>query len=113
LGLEISAHTYVSFLHKRTAFQEDMAACLSKVDVAVLPTAPSTAPQGLSSTGSSILNQPWSVSGFPAISIPTGIDDAGLPFAIQLAAQPLAEKRLLKAAAWCERVLKFDARPPA
>ena len=111
LGLTISAHTYVSFLHKRIAFQEDMAACLSGVDAALMPSAPSTALRGLSSTGSSIFNQPWSVAGFPAMSIPSGIDDNGLPFAIQPAAQPLAEEQLLTVAAWCESVLGFNASP--
>ncbi|MDF1593826.1 MAG: amidase [Desulfobacterales bacterium] len=111
LGLKISAHTHVSFLHKRIRFQEDMAALLSRVDAAFMPSAPSTAPKGLASTGSSIFNQPWSVAGFPAMSIPSGRDGSGLPFAIQLAAQPLAEDGLMKAAAWCEGVLGFDAGP--
>jgi len=111
LGLKISAHIHVSFLHKRIAFQEDMAASLSQVDAAFMPSAPSTAPKGLASTGSSIFNQPWSVAGFPAMSIPSGMDGSGLPFAIQMAAQPLAEEQLLTAAAWCEGVLGFDASP--
>ena len=110
-GLKLSACTHVSFLHKRIAFQEDMAATLSQVDAAVMPSAPSTAPKGLASTGSSKFNQPWSVAGFPALSIPSGMDGSGLPFGIQLAAQPLAEDGLMESASWCESVLGFNASP--
>ncbi len=56
--------------------------------------------------------RPWTVSGFPAVSLPTGLDQNGLPWAMQIAAQPYAEERLLAVAAWCERVLAFAARPP-
>jgi aspartyl-tRNA(Asn)/glutamyl-tRNA(Gln) amidotransferase subunit A len=76
-----------------------------------MPIAASTAPLGLSSTGSSIFNQPWSVSGFPAMSLPTGLDANGLPFAMQIAAQPYREKTLLDVAAWCEKVLAFTTQP--
>ena len=40
----------------------------------MMPTASTTAPQGYSFTdGTSIFNQPWSVAGFPAMSLPTGM----------------------------------------
>ena len=55
----------------------------------------------------------WTYSGFPAMSIPCGVDQNGLPFAVQLAAQPMAEDRLLAVSAWCESVLGFDASPLA
>ena len=38
------------------------------------------------------LQPPWSVSGFPAMSLPTGLDANGLPFAMQMAAQPYGEE---------------------
>jgi Asp-tRNA(Asn)/Glu-tRNA(Gln) amidotransferase A subunit family amidase len=48
----------------------------------------------------------------PAISIPTGLDEAGLPLAIQLVGGPGGLGRLLGAAAWSESVIDFHARPP-
>jgi Asp-tRNA(Asn)/Glu-tRNA(Gln) amidotransferase A subunit family amidase len=45
------------------------------------------------------------------MSLPTGLDGNGLPFAMQMAAQPYAEERLLDVAAWCERVLAFSEMP--
>jgi Asp-tRNA(Asn)/Glu-tRNA(Gln) amidotransferase A subunit family amidase len=47
----------------------------------------------------------------PSISIPTGLDDAGLPLALQLVQAPSGLARLLGTAAWCERVVAFSARP--
>jgi Asp-tRNA(Asn)/Glu-tRNA(Gln) amidotransferase A subunit family amidase len=39
------------------------------------------------------------------------LDAHGLPFGMQIAAQPYAEERLLDVAAWCENVLAFTASP--
>ena len=84
---------------------------MADVAAVIMPIASTTAPRGLSSTGSSIFNRPWTVSGFPAMSIPTGLDADGLPFGMQMAAQPYCEEQLLDVAAWCEKVLAFTAKP--
>jgi aspartyl-tRNA(Asn)/glutamyl-tRNA(Gln) amidotransferase subunit A len=110
-GLTILGYQYVDVLRERIAFQEKMRDRLSAVDAAFMPTAQSTAPKGLSSTGSPVFNLPWSFCGFPTISIPSGVDAHGLPFGLQLLAQPMAEDRLLEIAAWCERVLEFKLSP--
>jgi Asp-tRNA(Asn)/Glu-tRNA(Gln) amidotransferase A subunit family amidase len=47
----------------------------------------------------------------PSITVPTGLDEAGLPLALQLVQAPAGLARLLGVAAWCERVVAFDARP--
>jgi len=49
----------------------------------------------------------------PSIAIPTGLDADGLPLAIQLTGGTGRIEALLGAAAWCERVVRFDARPPS
>jgi Asp-tRNA(Asn)/Glu-tRNA(Gln) amidotransferase A subunit family amidase len=49
----------------------------------------------------------------PSISIPTGLDPAGLPLALQLVQAPSGLERLLGTAAWCEGVVAFTARPGA
>jgi len=110
-GLTISGHKYAEALRQRIAFQDEMRDRLSTVDAAFMPTTQSTAPKGLSSTGSPAFNLPWSFCGFPTISIPSGLDARGLPFAVQMLAPPMAEERLLKAAAWCESVLEFKISP--
>ena len=110
-GLTIPGHQYVEALHHRIAFQREMSERLASVDAVFMPIATSTAPQGLGSTGSSVFNQPWTFTGFPAMSIPTGLDKTGLPFAMQLASLPMAETLLLEVASWCERVLAFTHSP--
>ena len=54
---------------------------------------------------------PWTSCGFPAITLPCGLSESGLPLGVQLAAGPLGEARLLAAAAWCEKVLGVGAVP--
>jgi aspartyl-tRNA(Asn)/glutamyl-tRNA(Gln) amidotransferase subunit A len=110
-GFTVPAHQYVETIRHRLLFQKKMSDILSPVDAAIMPVASTTAPEGLSSTGSSVFNRPWTFTGFPAMSIPSGLDAAGLPFAIQMAGLPMAEAHLLSVAAWCEQVLGFKQRP--
>ena len=84
---------------------------LSKVDAAFTAATLSTAPEGLSSTGSPAANVPWSFSGFPSINLPSGLDTRGLPLGVQLAGLPWADDALADVAVWCERVLGFDHAP--
>jgi aspartyl-tRNA(Asn)/glutamyl-tRNA(Gln) amidotransferase subunit A len=110
-GRGILGHEYAEHLQHRIRFQREMCEQLADLDAAVMPVASAAAPRGLSSTGSSYFNRPWTVSGFPAMSVPTGLDRRGLPLGVQLAAQPYAEERLLEVAGWCETVLSFRWSP--
>jgi Asp-tRNA(Asn)/Glu-tRNA(Gln) amidotransferase A subunit family amidase len=76
------------------------------------PVAPGPAPRRGEGTGDPTLCAPWSYAGVPAVTLPTGLDDEGLPFAMQLVGGTDGLERLLGSAAWCERVVAFDARPP-
>lgn len=54
----------------------------------------------------------WNVTGQPAISVPAGRTDDGLPLAVQLVGRPDEEALLLALAAQLEDVTRFsDARP--
>ena len=52
------------------------------------------------------------MTGQPAISIPLGFGDDGLPTAAQLVAKPLGEDTLLQVAAQMEAALGRPARIP-
>ena len=65
-----------------------------------------------SQKGDASFQAPWSLLGLPSISLPSGVSEAGLPFATQLVARHLDEPTLLGAARWVETVLDFTARPP-
>ena len=74
------------------------------------PPANGGAPHGLESTGDPGCSTLWSLTGFPAIALPTGFDAAGLPLGVQLAAPAKADDTLLRVATWCEARLGFGAR---
>ena len=59
------------------------------VDAMLMPTAPGPAPKG-HGTGDAVLLRPWSLLGFPAITIPGGLSPDGLPLGLQLVAGPRA-----------------------
>lgn len=110
-GLTVPSYAYIEAIGRRIAFQNAFGKVLSGVDAAILPTAPSTAPKGLASTGSPVFCVPWSISGFPSITIPSGLDEQGLPLAILIGSKPMDEERLFSVAARCERLLSFASSP--
>ena len=52
------------------------------------------------------------VCGCPAISIPCGVTENGLPVAIQIVSRPYRERELLQFAGWCEDVLNAKLSIP-
>ncbi len=110
-GLE---RTAVDYLRAREALRDvrtELIRRLEGVDALLVPSAPEPAPRGLASTGDGVFNALASFTGLPAISLPSGIAASGLPLAVQLIGGPLAEARLLAAAAWAERAIGFAAEP--
>ena len=102
----------------RTLIIRDYEAAFGAFDVLVSPTSPTTAfPIGakiddpLAMYLSDVFTIPANLSGMPAISIPSGVDAAGLPVGLQRTAPVLAEPTLLRVANALEAALGFDARP--
>jgi Asp-tRNA(Asn)/Glu-tRNA(Gln) amidotransferase A subunit family amidase len=77
--------------------------------VLVCPATTGPAPDA-GTTGNPAFNSPWSYTGLPTISIPTGYFVDGLPLALQLAAGPHREDILFSVAAWCEK--RMEATGP-
>jgi aspartyl-tRNA(Asn)/glutamyl-tRNA(Gln) amidotransferase subunit A len=110
-GRATSRDDYLAPRDTMAAIRSAIIETLAPFDALLMPTAPSTAPAGLESTGSGIFCAPASFTGLPAISLPSGLGAGGLPLSIQLMSAPLAETALLSAAAWLESTLNFTARP--
>jgi aspartyl-tRNA(Asn)/glutamyl-tRNA(Gln) amidotransferase subunit A len=110
-GLGRPGTEYVTANRTRLAFREAMIPMLESHDALLSPTAPGPAPAGLGWTGDASLCAPWSSAGVPSLTLPTAVDEAGLPLALQLVQAPGGTARLLGVAAWCERVLGFAAQP--
>jgi aspartyl-tRNA(Asn)/glutamyl-tRNA(Gln) amidotransferase subunit A len=102
----------------RTLIIRDYAAAFANVDLLVSPTSPTTAfPIGakvddpLAMYLNDVFTIPANLSGMPAISIPSGLDEAGLPVGLQLTGPVLSEPTVLRVANAIEGALGFDARP--
>ena len=110
-GRTISQDAYAAAREAVARLRAGIIETLARFDALIFPVAPSTAPVSLETTGNGIFCAPASFAGLPAISLPSGIADDGLPLAVQLMAGPLAETTLLSAAAWVEAALTFNAKP--
>ena len=71
------------------------------IDAWLAPSAVGAAPRGLESTGDSAMNLPWTHSGLPVVSLPSGANNAGLPFGLQIVGRWQEDERLL---AWAEEL---------
>jgi len=103
----------------RTLIIRDYLAAFENYDVLLSPTSPETAFRIGEKTGdplsmylSDVFTIPANLAGVPSISVPCGLDEAGLPVGLQLTAPVLQEQRLLRAAFAFEKDLGFDAKPP-
>ena len=105
----------------RTLIRRDFDAAFQLVDVLLTPTAPSTAfktgahtDDPLSMYLADLLTIPVNLAGLPAISVPCGFSQSGLPIGVQLIGNVLEEARLLQVAHQYEQAADvFAARPEA
>ncbi len=111
-GLAADGLTYVRAKQVQRVFQRATRMAIGDFDVVLTPSTYSPAPRDLTTTGDPMFQSPWTFSGLPTITLPSGQSQSGLPLGIQLAAGAFDETTLLAAAAWCEQVLGFDLAPP-
>jgi Asp-tRNA(Asn)/Glu-tRNA(Gln) amidotransferase A subunit family amidase len=108
----VPAAYYVQAERIRTWLGSTMRAAVADFDALLMPAALGAAPRGVESTGDSNPLLPWSLLGFPALTINGGVTPTGLPLGIQLVAGPLADEKLLRVGAWCEARLGRLSEPP-
>ena len=104
-GLAVQAVSYLAAKESQRQFRADLAEALRSFDVVMTPATPTAALRDLSTTGNAMFQAPYTFSGNPAITLPSGADAAGMPLGTQLAAGHWEDARLLSVAAWCESVL--------
>jgi len=112
MGMLVPGVEYLQAQRLRREFRRDMVELAKQVDVLLTPTTPDVAPRDLNTTGDAAFQSPWTSAGLPTVTLPTGLSEAGLPLAIQLAALPFEDGKLLAAARWCERACGVNLRPP-
>lgn len=124
IGERITAKEYLHAQRVRTLVRDAFARVFDDHDFFVTPTTGMVAPEisaGALDTGevNSRTNAYVSrytflgnVTGFPAVSIPCGVDSRGLPVGLMIHAAPWREKALLNAAAAIDQIMPRVARPP-
>ncbi len=127
-GQFVLGHHYAKAMKAQRLIQEDFAQAFQSVDFIVTPTTPLCAPRidapyvehagemhrvrgpgsGLVSRNTSPLNS----TGHPAISVPCGLNGAGLPIGLQFIGAGFREDVLFQAAAAYEQVSPTQGRRP-
>ena len=90
---------------------EDLVKRFEGVDALLTPATTGPAPDA-STTGNPAFNSPWSYTGLPSVSFPSGWSEEGLPLALQVVGRPWGEAELFVTAAWCEDRLEVERRTP-
>ncbi|HXZ48647.1 MAG TPA: amidase [Usitatibacter sp.] len=94
------------------ARREDYRAWLDRLfeshEAIVTIPAPGEAPEGLASTGDASFCSLWTLTGLPAVTIPSGRGPRGLPLGFQVVGRYREDELALRVAAWCESVLGFN-----
>ncbi len=65
------------------------------IDLWITPSTVGAAPKGLESTGDPIMNLPWTQAGLPALNLPAGRDEQGLPLGLQIVGNWYKDESLL------------------
>jgi Asp-tRNA(Asn)/Glu-tRNA(Gln) amidotransferase A subunit family amidase len=65
------------------------------IDLWISPSTVGAAPAGLESTGDPIMNLPWTQAGLPALNLPAGRDEQGLPLGLQIVGNWYKDESLL------------------
>jgi aspartyl-tRNA(Asn)/glutamyl-tRNA(Gln) amidotransferase subunit A len=110
---------YLKAQKVRTLIKQDFEAAFEKVDILVSPTSPSTAFKAGEKTDdpltmylSDLMTIPVNLAGLPAISIPCGFDENGLPIGMQLVGKVLREDVLLQVAHAYEQSTEWHLHAP-
>lgn len=106
-GRDLKALTYLKARRRQLEIQEEWLKLASGFDVLVLPSGPALAPAHGQTTIEiageafpfrhtlSRFTRPFNLLGWPALTLPNGISDEGLPTGVQIAGPPDSEERLL------------------
>jgi aspartyl-tRNA(Asn)/glutamyl-tRNA(Gln) amidotransferase subunit A len=120
----LSAGFYDAYFNRaqkvRALIARDFERVWGECDLILTPTAPSAAfalgeksADPIAMYLNDVFAVPASLAGLPAISVPAGLNDEGLPLGLQLVGRALDEQGVLNAALALEERAGFTARPEA
>jgi aspartyl-tRNA(Asn)/glutamyl-tRNA(Gln) amidotransferase subunit A len=111
LCLAVTDAEYETGRRARETYREQMAELFDEVDLIVTPTLPFVAPEAGQDERElrgrlTLLTWPFNVLGAPALALPCGPAEEGLPASVQVAGPPGADALVLAAGALLEKALK-------
>src|SRR5438034_7056961 len=109
-GQEVSAEELFILRDSPAKLRAELETLMAQVgiDLWICPSAPGPAPKGITSTGSPLMNLPWTHAGMPAISLPAGYATNGLPLGLQCVGAFMTDEYLLE---WTVPLAKIVHRP--
>jgi Asp-tRNA(Asn)/Glu-tRNA(Gln) amidotransferase A subunit family amidase len=102
-GQQVTEERVVRVRNGRIPFRHYLTQLMDQhgIDLWLSPSAQGPAPEGLASTGSPVMNLPWTYAGLPTLTLPAGVNEAGLPLGLQLVGHWFRDEVLL---AWAETI---------
>ena len=111
---------YLKAQQVRTLIRQDYERAFDRVDAIAVPTSPTGAfPLGERTADpvlmylADVFTVGANLAGVPAITVPCGLTDLGLPVGLQITGRPMADAAILRVAAAYERVTDWHQREPA
>jgi len=102
----------------RERMRRELAAAFERVDVVATPTTPTAAfrlgekvDDPLAMYLSDIFTTPANLVGLPAVAVPSGLDDDGLPLSLQIMGRPFGEATVFRASRAFEREVGWIVAP--
>ncbi len=107
-GQQVSQEDLAQALEGRIKLRQELTRVMEQhnVDLWVSPAALGPAPKGLDSTGDPVMNLPWTHSGLPTLTLPSGFDEIGLPLGLQLTGPWYRDEVMLDWAADIEPIIR-------
>lgn len=117
LGREISGSDYAAHRQFGRVWRRAVEDAFERVDLILSPATGTTAPpvgsEMIETTQRLVrLTYGWSLAGLPAMSVPCGLSDTGMPVGLQLAAARFREATLLRAGAAYQLETDWHLRQP-
>lgn len=118
-GEDIPQYDYILARRTQTLMRRQLTLFFERFDGLLLPTTPVTAPpiEGPDAVELARLltryTAPFNLTGLPALSLPCGFDDGGLPIGLQVVGPAWGEKKVLQIGHAYEQVHHWDRTQPS
>ncbi|TAK46472.1 MAG: amidase [Betaproteobacteria bacterium] len=107
-GHEVKAVEYQKALARIAVLNQGFEELFSRYDAVLTPSAPGTAPEGLTATGDPAFCSLWTLCGMPALNLPLMRGENALPLGAQLVGARHDDARLLRTARWLVSQVQAD-----